>query len=471
MKKNNRWLTGIALIVAVIGVAGIANAAVTVGYSTNAPTENVQFSFDSSGASPYSFRWTPTSRREIGQSFTAESSFTMESFSLEASQGLRTDSVNAAITVKVYELATYSQTDRGTLIGTSAGTYFSVGGFVEDDWITFDIDDVGVTSGKVYTVTLAFDEMGTSTREAGFQSMADTYSGGQGWISTDGTTWARSGGRDYSLIVQGTVLPPFVSYSTNAPTENVEFSFDSNGVSPYSFRWTPTSRREIGQSFTAESSFTMDSFSLEASQGLRTDSVDAAITVEVYERASCSQTDRGTLVGTSAGTYFSTGGFVEDDWITFDIDNVGVTSGKVYTITLAFDEMGLSTREAGFQSMEDTYSGGQGWVSTDGGNWVRSGGRDYSLIVQSASEHDPSTIASLSLFAGNVYEMVVDCPTPSTSYPKISADLVIGSWGSVGHSTNSSGPFTTNNLGMVSGTITIYLESAGDAAFFGIGEQ
>ena len=82
-----------------------------------------------------------------------------------------------------------------------------------------------------------------------------------------------------------------------------------------------------------------------------------------------------------------------------------------------------------------------------------------------------TTIISLSQFSGNILEMVVDCPTPSTSYPKIKTDLVTGSWGSVGHSTSSGGPFTTNNLGTVSGAITIYLEANDVAAFYGIGEE
>ncbi len=86
-------------------------------------------------------------------------------------------------------------------------------------------------------------------------------------------------------------------------------------------------------------------------------------------------------------------------------------------------------------------------------------------------EHAPSTIVSLTRFAGNVFEMVVNCPTPATSYPKTKTDLVIGSWNSVGHSTSSGGPFTTNNLGNFPGTNTVYLESSEASAFFGIGEE
>ena len=94
------------------------------------------------------------------------------------------------------------------------------------------------------------------------------------------------------------------------------------------------------------------------------------------------------------------------------------------------------------------------------------------VSITTTVPHQPSTIISLSHHAGNVLEMVVDCPTPWDSYPKMKTDLVAeASWDSVGHSTNSAGPFTTNNLGTVPGTISIYLEANDAAAFFGIGEE
>ena len=96
---------------------------------------------------------------------------------------------------------------------------------------------------------------------------------------------------------------------------------------------------------------------------------------------------------------------------------------------------------------------------------------DQQTVAVAAVPHAPSTILGFSHVASNVFEMVVDSPTPWDSYPKTTTDLVHGSWGDVGYSTNSSGPFATNNLGVVSGTNTIYLEANEPAAFFGIGEK
>ncbi len=94
------------------------------------------------------------------------------------------------------------------------------------------------------------------------------------------------------------------------------------------------------------------------------------------------------------------------------------------------------------------------------------------VIGTELADHEPSTIVSLSPYSGNVLKMVVNCPTPWSSYPKIKTDLVIGSsWDPIEHSTSGSGPFSTNNLGAVPGTITIYLEANEANAFYGIGEE
>ena len=116
----------------------------------------------------------------------------------------------------------------------------------------------------------------------------------------------------------------------------------------------------------------------------------------------------------------------------------------------------------------------QSWV--DNGDIDVSGGEGYSITTEgdySVLEVDPvpTTIRSFSHYSGDVYKMVVDCPAPVTSYPLVTSDLVYGSWGDVGHSDSSDGPFTTNSLGVESGTYTIYVKASGDTAFFGIGEK
>lgn len=85
-----------------------------------------------------------------------------------------------------------------------------------------------------------------------------------------------------------------------------------------------------------------------------------------------------------------------------------------------------------------------------------------------------ATIISLKSFASNVLEMVVNAPTPATSVPKSTTDLVGGTWANAAYSVDGNAPFATNNLvaaSDVDGTNkVIYLEANNPATFFGIGE-
>jgi hypothetical protein len=86
-------------------------------------------------------------------------------------------------------------------------------------------------------------------------------------------------------------------------------------------------------------------------------------------------------------------------------------------------------------------------------------------------DHAPSTIISISHFSGDVFEMVVDCPTPWSSYPKSKTVLTSGSWSNIGHATNSAGPFAITDMGSEAGINTIYIESTNTSTFFGIGQE
>ena len=84
-----------------------------------------------------------------------------------------------------------------------------------------------------------------------------------------------------------------------------------------------------------------------------------------------------------------------------------------------------------------------------------------------------TSITELSQFSSNVVKMEFICGSPATTYPLKKTDLIAGSWGSVGYSTNGVAPFETNNLlnAVNAGSnLVIYLESTDPAAFFSLGE-
>ncbi len=82
---------------------------------------------------------------------------------------------------------------------------------------------------------------------------------------------------------------------------------------------------------------------------------------------------------------------------------------------------------------------------------------------------DPSTIISLKPVSSNVMEMVIDCPTPVLSYPKVTTDLNAVPWTNAAYSTSIGGPYVVTNLGTVAGTNTIYLEANDSTSFYGVG--
>ncbi len=84
-----------------------------------------------------------------------------------------------------------------------------------------------------------------------------------------------------------------------------------------------------------------------------------------------------------------------------------------------------------------------------------------------------ATISDWSIVSDSVMRLVVDAPSlASNYYPKITTDLVIGSWESVPHSDDGVNAFVVTNLDYSTAEGTnevIYVRATNSAAFFGIG--
>lgn len=101
------------------------------------------------------------------------------------------------------------------------------------------------------------------------------------------------------------------------------------------------------------------------------------------------------------------------------------------------------------------------------------------VIVGIVVSHTPPTITSFEHHSGDVYQMVVDFAAdslPSSSYSPIqSLDLTAGVWDdTIAHSTNGIDGWVNTNLDYsvsTSSNRTIYLQSTGINAFFGLGEN
>ncbi len=393
MKRKKSERIGAALSMAVFGgwICSV-DAGVAVSYVDTQPTTNVVVSYTPAATKGYAWANNDNYRRDLGQSFLAPGNFTMSAISYQLSQGLRSGATNAAITVKVFESTDVSVI--GTCISTNTGTYLPAGldpAPAAGGWVTFDIDDVEVKSGKYYTTMLSFDEY-APLRDQGLYYL-DGYEG-QGFKSADGITYNRATGLDLAFVVQGTTPPPpdvTVSYSNAQPSGNVVVSYLPETTSGYAWANNDSYRRDLGQSFLAPGDFMMDAVSYQLSQGLRAGAVGAAITVKVFESADVSVI--GTCIATNSGNYLPAGldpAPAAGGWVTFDIIDVPVTAGKYYTTMLSFDEY-ASQRDQGFYYL-DGYDG-QGFKSADGITYARATGLDLAFVVQEVSEPEIGDIA------------------------------------------------------------------------------
>ena len=393
MKRKKDFLAVVSLAVTVVsGWICSANAGVVVSYVNAQPTTNVVVSYTPTTTSGYAWANNDSYRRDLGQSFLASGNFTMSAISYQLSQGLRVGATNAAITVKVFE-----STDVlliGTCIATNSGNYLPAGldpAPVAGGWVTFDIDDVDIASGKYYTTMLSFDEY-APLRDQGLYYL-NGYDG-QGFKSADGITYNRATGLDLAFVVQGTIPPPpdvTVSYSDAQPSGNVVVSYVPETTTGYAWANNDSYRRDLGQSFLSPKDFSLAAVSYQLSQGLRSGAVGAAITLKVFE--SSDVLSIGTLVSTQTGNYLPAGldpAPAAGGWVTFDLIDVAITSGKYYTAMLAFDEY-APLRDQGLYYL-DGYEG-QGFKSADGITYARATGLDLAFVVQEVSAPEIGDVA------------------------------------------------------------------------------
>lgn len=191
----------------------------------------------------------------------------------------------------------------------------------------------------------------------------------------------------FALSAQAVTVSDF---GANPPTENVEVS-QTIGNASYQWRDNEASRRDLGQSFLAETSFTLDAFSFQADGSIQVGASGSAFTVTIYENNNRDAV--GNAISTQTGTYLtSASNPVAGNWLMFDLaENVDVTAGNYYTIMLSWNVASVTDQDQVFR------------INTDGGDyapgrlWEYNGttftplGYDMVFTVQAIPE--PSTMA------------------------------------------------------------------------------
>ncbi|GHC09923.1 PEP-CTERM sorting domain-containing protein [Cerasicoccus arenae] len=203
------------------------------------------------------------------------------------------------------------------------------------------------------------------------------------------------------FVAQAAIAETVVDVSPTAPDTNIEASFTSGTASGYQWRDNENSRRDLGQSFLADSSFTLDAFSFSALGNVQAGASGASFDVKIFESDNISLI--GSAISTQSGTYLTSGSNpVSGNWIVFDLEDVALTAGNYYTIVLSWDSAGVQDQDQVFGMVSgNLYGDGSAWESSDGVNFSSLGG-DLQFTVQSIPE--PSTVA---LFLGVVAISVV----------------------------------------------------------------
>lgn len=212
-------LMAVALLTATATAA--VDISTTVG--TTAPTSNVTLSLSTLNYTPnvsntIGYGWKGDTRRDIGQTFTTTSAFTLDKISLQV-QYVGSAAPGASYSLSLYQFANSSSLTSTATLGTWEGALpdattlvpaaynFSSG--TVGPFLTFDIPDIALSSGVTYGFVLSFTSLSASETMNFWVKGGGYYSGGQ-QIETSvagATTFTNSGGNDLLFYVQSVPEP------------------------------------------------------------------------------------------------------------------------------------------------------------------------------------------------------------------------------------------------------------------------
>jgi hypothetical protein len=215
MKSSIQKITG--LLAFVVGLPSIsllhADSVVTVSTSPTAPASDIALSNVATSVGNFDWSWTSTTPVNAGQIFTANTNFTLDKVVLQITKiSFATDQT---FTVSLYEFASSSNTLNvaftpvGSALVTATGTLPS-SGMNANSYLTFDLPDVSLTSGKVYGFVFSFLSE-NANNAVGFSRTGNTYASGQIVTSSDSSgsfITATTGDYNFYLLFTSTIPEP-----------------------------------------------------------------------------------------------------------------------------------------------------------------------------------------------------------------------------------------------------------------------
>ncbi len=186
---------------------------VTTQLSSAQPPQEAIISHIGDEPGGWQWRWTTdTGRRDVGQTFTATSDFSLDKISLSVRSGSAAAVSHSPFTLTLSRYANAQSNTaeeklmswRGELPDNPHGTAYQQG-----TWLTFDIPDFKLQKGIVYGFTLQFESAKPTGQGVVFSvPQTEGFTAGRGVFSIDGQTWQHSLDFNFVLIATGAPLPP-----------------------------------------------------------------------------------------------------------------------------------------------------------------------------------------------------------------------------------------------------------------------
>lgn len=194
-------------MLATAALAGGSQAAVITSISATAPTGPEVVTSQTGSTSGLAWYNTGVSAvRDVGQSFLAASSFTLDKITLTLGGSFNSVTATADFKLTLYSAASLS-TAPSAVVTSQTGTFaFSNGSGGSGTFLTFDLADVALAAGTYYTFMLTLDDALTDNSLTVRQNASSTYADGYRWIF-DGTSYTSSSTADLAFYVQAAAVP------------------------------------------------------------------------------------------------------------------------------------------------------------------------------------------------------------------------------------------------------------------------
>lgn len=211
-KTKPRSLFGVAVLTCAMlaSAVGSARAAVLTSLSSTAPSGGeVQASQTGFTGGLGWYNTGAGTLRDVGQSFLATSSFTLDKITLALGGSFNSTTASSNFTLTLYSAPSLSTSPASaTMVSTQTGTFaFTNGSGGSGTYLTFDIANVALTAGTYYTFMLSLPDPSASNSLTLRQNISSSYSDGSRWLF-DGTSYTSSTTSDLTFYTLAAVPEP-----------------------------------------------------------------------------------------------------------------------------------------------------------------------------------------------------------------------------------------------------------------------